>query len=41
VKTPGESSGRYDVYRLIREVPLEEAYRPIAQGGCPLVQGGG
>lgn len=40
-KAPGESLSRYDVYRLIREVPLEEAYRPIAQGGCPLVQGGG
>jgi len=38
VKAPAESTGRYDVYRLIREVPLEEAYRPIAQGGCPLVQ---
>lgn len=41
VKAPGESLGRYDVYRLTREVPLEEAYRPIAQGGCPLVRGGG
>jgi branched-chain amino acid transport system substrate-binding protein len=40
-KAPGESSGRYDVYRLIREVPQEEAYRPIAQGGCPLVRNGG
>ncbi|MFC7541206.1 ABC transporter substrate-binding protein [Siccirubricoccus deserti] len=40
-KAPSESSGRYDVYRLIREVPLEEAYRPLAQGGCPLAQGGG
>lgn len=41
VKAPGESRSRYDVYRLVREVPLEEAYRPIAQGSCPLVQGGG
>jgi branched-chain amino acid transport system substrate-binding protein len=41
VKTPGESASRYDVYRMIREVPLDEAYRPITQGGCPLVQGGG
>ncbi|MBL6082134.1 ABC transporter substrate-binding protein [Belnapia sp. T18] len=41
VKPPGESRSRYDVYRLVREVPLEEAYRPTAQGGCPLVQGGG
>ncbi len=41
VKAPAESASRYDVYRLLREVPLEEAYRPVAEGGCPLVQGGG
>jgi branched-chain amino acid transport system substrate-binding protein len=38
VKAPSESRERYDVYRLIREVPLEESYRPLEQGGCPLVQ---
>jgi branched-chain amino acid transport system substrate-binding protein len=26
-----------DVYELVREVPVEEAYRPLAEGGCPLV----
>jgi branched-chain amino acid transport system substrate-binding protein len=41
VKAPAESSGRYDVYRLVREVPIEDAYRPIDQGGCPLVRSGG
>jgi branched-chain amino acid transport system substrate-binding protein len=42
VKAPGEATGgRYDVYRLLREVPLEEAYRPLEQGGCPLVAGRG
>ena len=40
VKSPAESRGRYDVYRLEREVPVEEAYRPVEQGGCPLVRGG-
>ncbi len=39
VKAPAESTGRYDAYRLVREVPLEEAYRPLEQGGCPLVVG--
>ncbi|HYI82136.1 MAG TPA: ABC transporter substrate-binding protein [Acetobacteraceae bacterium] len=39
VKAPAESTGRYDAYRLVREVPLEEAYRPLEQGGCPLVAG--
>lgn len=40
VKSPAESRGRYDVYRLEREVPIEEAYRPVEQGGCPLLRGG-
>jgi branched-chain amino acid transport system substrate-binding protein len=39
VKSPAESRGRYDVYRLEREVPIEEAYRPVEQGGCPLLRG--
>ena len=41
VKAPAASASRYDVYRLVREVPLEESYRPIAQGGCPMVPRGG
>lgn len=40
VKSPAESRGRYDVYRLEREVPTEEAYRPMEQGGCPILRGG-
>ena len=40
VKSPAASRGRYDVYRLEREVPIEEAYRPLEQGGCPLLRGG-
>ena len=39
VKSPAASRGRYDVYRLEREVPIEEAYRPVEQGRCPLVRG--
>ncbi len=40
VKTPAESRSRYDVYKVLREVPVEESYRPLDQGGCPLVQAG-
>ena len=40
VNSPAESRGRYDVYRLEREVPVGEAYRPVEQGGCPLLRGG-
>ena len=40
VKAPAASRGRYDVYTVEREVPVEEAYRPLEQGGCPLLRGG-
>jgi branched-chain amino acid transport system substrate-binding protein len=37
VKTPAESKGPYDVYKLLRTVPAAEAFRPLGGGGCPLV----
>ena len=37
VKSPAESRGPYDYYKLVREIPAEEAARPIGEGGCPLV----
>jgi branched-chain amino acid transport system substrate-binding protein len=37
VKSPEESKGRYDYYKLVRTIPPEEAFRPMAEGGCPLV----
>ena len=40
VKSRAACRARYDVYRLEREVPIEEAYRPVEQGGCPLLRGG-
>jgi branched-chain amino acid transport system substrate-binding protein len=38
VKTPAESKGPYDVYKLLATVPAEQAFRPMAEGGCPLVK---
>jgi len=38
VKKPEESKGPWDYYKLIREIPAEEAFRPMDQGGCPLVK---
>ncbi len=38
VKSPAESKGAYDYYKLIRTIPGEEAFRPMDKGGCPLVQ---
>jgi branched-chain amino acid transport system substrate-binding protein len=37
VKTPQESKGRYDYYKLVRTIPAEEAFRPIGKGDCPMV----
>jgi branched-chain amino acid transport system substrate-binding protein len=36
VKTPGESRGEWDLYKIIRIVPGDAAFRPIDKGGCPL-----
>jgi branched-chain amino acid transport system substrate-binding protein len=39
VKSPSESKGPWDYYTLKRTVPAAQAFRPINQGGCPLVTG--
>ena len=36
VKTPEESKGRFDYYKLLDTVPGEQAFRPMGEGGCPL-----
>ena len=36
VKAPSESSGPWDDYKLVRRIPAAEAFRPLANGGCPL-----
>ncbi len=38
VKTPEQSKGRFDVYDLVETIPPEAAFRPLDQGGCPLVK---
>ena len=38
VKAPQESKSRYDVYDLVETIPPEAAFRPLDQGGCPLVK---
>jgi branched-chain amino acid transport system substrate-binding protein len=37
VKQPAESKGPYDLYKLVATIPAAEAFRPMADGGCPLV----
>ena len=38
VKTPAESKSRWDLYTLVTTIPADQAFRPIAQGGCALVK---
>jgi len=38
VKTPAESKGEWDVYKILATIPGDQAYRPLAEGGCPLVK---
>ena len=40
VKRPEESRYPGDVYRLAGTLPAEQAFRPLAEGGCPLVAAG-
>jgi branched-chain amino acid transport system substrate-binding protein len=38
VKKPEESKYPWDYYKLISTVPGDQAFRPMADGGCPLVK---
>jgi branched-chain amino acid transport system substrate-binding protein len=37
VKTPAESRGPWDYYKILGTVPGDAAFRPLAEGGCRLV----
>lgn len=37
VKTPAESKYPWDYYQILRTIPGDEAFRPLQDGGCPLV----
>jgi len=37
VKAPAESKGPWDYYKLLATIPAEQAFRPLKDGGCPLV----
>ena len=39
VKSPDESKGKDDIYKLIATVPGDKAYRPMADGKCPFIKG--
>jgi len=37
VKKPEESKGPWDYYKIIAEMPGDQVFRPLKDGGCPLV----
>ena len=37
VKTPTESKGPWDYYKVRATIPADEAFSPLSEGGCPLV----
>jgi len=38
VKSPAESRAPWDYYKVVSTIPAEDAFRPLAEGGCPLVR---
>jgi len=38
VKTPQESKYSWDYYRILKTIPGDEAFRPLAESECPLVK---
>ncbi len=38
IKTPSESKYPYDYYKLVSTIPPEQAFRPLVDGGCPLLK---
>jgi branched-chain amino acid transport system substrate-binding protein len=38
VKAPGDSKGEWDYYEKLATIPADKAFRPLADGGCPLVK---
>ena len=38
VKAPGQNKGEWDLYNLLDTISAEQAFRPLAEGGCSLVK---
>jgi branched-chain amino acid transport system substrate-binding protein len=38
VKTPSESKGPWDLYKLVTAVPPDQAFQPLSQSRCPLIK---
>jgi len=38
VKTPEESTGSWDYYKILSTIPSDQAFRPLDESGCPLIK---
>ncbi|CAA7626746.1 Extracellular ligand-binding receptor [Candidatus Terasakiella magnetica] len=38
VKTPAESKGEWDYFKILSTIPAEESFRPLAEGNCPMIK---
>jgi branched-chain amino acid transport system substrate-binding protein len=38
-KKPTESKAEWDTFKLLSTIPAEQAFRPLSEGGCPLIKG--
>jgi branched-chain amino acid transport system substrate-binding protein len=38
VKTPAESTGPWDLEKVVDTVPADKAFQPVGDVGCPLVK---
>lgn len=39
VKTPAESKGEWDLFKVLATIPADQAFRPLADGKCPFLSG--
>ena len=37
VKTPEESTGKWDYYKILRTIPGDQAFLPLSESKCALV----
>lgn len=38
VKSPADSKGPWDYYKIVRTIPGDDAFKPLAESACPLVK---
>jgi branched-chain amino acid transport system substrate-binding protein len=38
VKSPSQSKGPWDYYNVVQTTPADKAWKPLSEGGCPLVK---